>query len=1292
MIISTRRRGISPALYVFAFILAGCGGNACSCLTPTPGGFPPAERTANAVQIRVSNTGLQAITADPAALIGGLIGGGGGLTFDVPASCTGSPAVCCPGGVPQTPCGPIVIDLVAQGAAEMPGGARPRLVVAPAPNASRLDVTMRARVTTAMAIPVDIPLVGTCGIVINTNNGTVDDIKVDLPVNFVQDAQAGTTRIDVPTVTITQLTAEDVSLTGNIGCQLASLGLGVFLGTLTSTFQDAIKDAINEQTCKACPSGQVSECGSFATACTNNVCIKDASTTPPTCLQEMGVAGRMAGAGLLPGAGGAMDLYEVLGGYATTNNGGIALGMLGGMLPAGQMRDRCGPPATAPPRVTIAQSNIFEGNTRPDTNPNTPFDVAIGVHQNQLDRFAYAGYEGGILCMTIGASTVDLLTTDTFALFLQSLPNLSGGSRGMAVGLRPQKPPTIALGLNTFMDDGSGGRVVDEPLLDLSFDDLEIDFFAQIEDQYIRIFTLVADVHLPIGLEVGTMGELTPVLGEIDNAFTNLSVKNSEPLVESPAQLAAIFPMILDLALPQIIGGLGAFQVPTVGGLAINVTTITAVSNKSFLAIFGELAPASMAAPARVETTAVILGQDLPGTESFDDPTRWTKQRRPRFELALGGSEHDLEWSVRIDQGTWSAYSASSRRTLSSNLFWLQGKHAVEVRARRRGEPLSADLTPVVLDPIIDTIAPVPALETDGQLVRIGGVDTVSGDRLIARWRLRQGDWHEAPVPIDVRLGNAAPIELEVELYDEAGNMAPTRGIQALARADFHGQPGQSGCSCGAAGDPRGAAVLFIVVGLLLARRRRDARAVGSRWGQRLAVLVVGALLPACDCGGTPPCGDIDCLPGAVVQGPIGRWNAIASDGTRTVITTYDTTLGDLVLVDVASGGELTTQVIDGIPDEPPLYDPSGYRGGIETPGPDVGAWTAVGLAGGLVRTAYHDRERKALRFTVETARGRFASHDVDVPDGSEVIGLHTSMVVGAAPAIAYLATGVVASNGSRLTELRLARASSAAPDNAGDWSITVIASAPASCGGLCGSQACVLPAADGQPEVCASPSGTCSPACADTAVCVAAACREEVPDPKVEDIPGGIGLFPSLLLMPDGRLVIVHYDRVRTALVAHAESGPGSGAFTETLLDGQDDADDGMWATAIVDGSGTIHVAYQDALGDQLLYTTFGSSPGTPQLVDDGVRQGDRTHSVGAGAAIWLSGGVPHIAYQDGTSSNLVVANRGSGSWVHSDLATGDLLDGFHIAALPQGGRLVWDQLDKTHSPPHVLSTQPSP
>jgi hypothetical protein len=390
---------------------SGCGGG-CSSLEPIPGGFPAAARTPNAAQVRVSQSGLATVAADPAALLGGLLGGSG-LSFDVPSSCGGSPAVCCPGGNPQSPCGPVVIDLVAR-----PGDA-PRMELRPASGASRLDVTVRARVKTQADIPVNIPVVGDCGIEIDTAPGANPDIRLDIPVNFRQDTAAGTTRIEVGDVAVTQLTSDDVSLNGGFGCQFASLGISFFIGTLTDTFADAIKGAIEDQTCKACPSGQVSECGAFATACTDNVCTR----ADGTCYQELGITGRARGESLFgslsPGTSGAMDVYEVTGGYATSNNNGLALGMLGGFRPIGTPRDRCGPQATAPARTTIPQSAFFQGNTRPDTG--AAFGLAFGLHQSQIDELAYSLYDGGLLCLTVGTRTVDVLTTDTLGLVAPSL-------------------------------------------------------------------------------------------------------------------------------------------------------------------------------------------------------------------------------------------------------------------------------------------------------------------------------------------------------------------------------------------------------------------------------------------------------------------------------------------------------------------------------------------------------------------------------------------------------------------------------------------------------------------------------------------------------------------------------------------------------------------------------------------------------------------------------------------------------------------------------------------------------
>src|SRR5678815_490567 len=122
---STRLLGAGLLFYVIA---AGCSGNGCSCTQPLPGGFPEDQRVENALQVRVSAGGLDKIEQNPTGVLAGLIGNGGGLTFDVPVSCTGDNTTCCVDNVPVSPCGPIELDLSPQAANEQPGGAAARLV------------------------------------------------------------------------------------------------------------------------------------------------------------------------------------------------------------------------------------------------------------------------------------------------------------------------------------------------------------------------------------------------------------------------------------------------------------------------------------------------------------------------------------------------------------------------------------------------------------------------------------------------------------------------------------------------------------------------------------------------------------------------------------------------------------------------------------------------------------------------------------------------------------------------------------------------------------------------------------------------------------------------------------------------------------------------------------------------------------------------------------------------------------------------------------------------------------
>jgi hypothetical protein len=1212
---------------VFAVSCGGGGCGGCAAFEPIPGGFPAAKRNPNAAQVRVTQAGLAAVEANPAGLLGTIGGGMGGiLKFNAPANCGGSTPICCPGGNPVSPCGPIDIDLNKQ------AGDLPRLELKPAQGASRLDVTVRARVKTEMDIPVKVPIAGDCGVKIDTTAGTIKDIQIDAPIGFVQDATTGTTRVTVGTVNLANLASEDVSLNGGFGCQIANLGLSFFIGILKDQLTGAVQSAIQDQTCKACPTGDVGECGSFATACTDNVCMEGSQ-----CLQELGLAGRARGSALFgalsPGTTGALDVYEVAGGYATSNNTGLSLGLLGGMQPGGTARDRCGPPATDPGLTTIPQSAFFQGNTRPDTGQ--PFGLAFGIHKSQLTQFAYAGYDGGLLCLTIGSGTVAQLSTDTLSLLSRSLGKLVAGNAPMAVGLRPQSPPVITLGRNIFTDDGMGNKTLTEALIDIKFTGMELDFFAAVDDQYIRVFTVVSDVHFPVGLQVTGMGELAPVIGAPDDAFTNISVKNAEALTETPAELAALFPNILGLVLPQLSNGLPPIALPSIGGLSLQVTDITAVDNVSFLAIFANLVPAPMARPV---DTKVALGNIYEPAESVQrDPTQWKTAQGPTIALDLDGDVTGpevegpgftpgpgLEWSHRIDAGTWSAWSTNARPTLRSNVFWLPGRHTIDVRARQINKPETIDTTPVSLD---------------------------------------------------------------VVLGARALRSSPVHG--------FHGQPGMGGCTCDAGGTSPLSAAPFalLVLALVLPLRRiahRMRRVLSMRRLGALTWFVVIALVPGCSCG-SAPCGDSDCLPGDVEHGGLGRWTSIAGDDGRVIVATYDQGLGDLVAADVTDPASPVLHVVDGIPEGiSATHDPSSYRDGVEDPGPDVGAWTSIAISGGLAKIAYQDREAGALKYAFEKKPNVWSSYVLDAGTGEEV-GRHTSLVIDADghPAVAYLALGIDDGAGHRVTELRVMRSTRADPQPS-DWTAHAIVSGNGTCGGLCGAGEACVAGADG--ETCTATTADCTATCADTEACISGACTAAFGEPKVADLASGTGLFVKLVVLGDGRLVAVYYDRNAHGLKLAVESGAGANTFTESDLDGGAIGDRGLWASAVADTTGTIHIAYQDAIGDQLMYTTWNGTPGSPEIVDDGQRTGDRTHSVGAAASIYLVNGAPTIAYQDGLTADVYVAVKSGATWTTNGVATGLLLDGFSIAATTAHGGtpyLAWDRLDPALSPPNGLAVQ---
>lgn len=1121
---------------------------------PMPGGFPAEDRVANAIQVRATESTFATLEADPAALVGPLLGGEE-LSIEVPASCGSDPEICCNGGTPAATCGPVNIDLVEQ------AGDDPRLEVQPVQGQQRIDVVIRARLATAAPIPVSY-LGISCEISIDTVAGSTEDLVVTMEVGLPQDPDENTTRIDVANSDVA-LENADVNVGGNILCSSVGNALkGIIIDLLVDTINDAVADTLSNQGCVACESGTTMECGANANACTDNVCMID-----DRCEQRIGIAGRMAVASLFGGSSsgqlGSIDLFDVAGGYTETDNEGLSMGMYSGAKPFAQVRDRCGPAATAPVITPIAASPFFQGNLRPDTNE--VFGLGIGIHQQVLDHLAYAAYESGGLCLNIGPSSVDLLHTDGLApLVMPSIVDLLHGVNSpIVLGLRPQSPPTIDIGPGTTKLDESGETVIDEPLLDLRFDDLEIDFFVMLDDQFIRVMTLAADIHLPLNLEVNGAGEIEPILGDVDNAITNTRVTNSEALRESDAELEERIPVLLNLALPALAGDLGSFALPELGGIALTIGPdgIGSIENNSFLAIFADL---DLQAPmARVVTSAEVIDQ--------------VSTDIPRVTLALGGDGQDLEFSYQINGGLWSPYTPERQVTLARESFHISGEHSIRVRARQQGQPRSTDMSPV---------------------------------------------------------------HLSATFYTSPGQTA------------FHGKSSGDGCACNSSRSHSG--WLLPLFALLLFAARRHAKKLLSP----LALVALVALSgEACTCSSnTVACPD-GCLEGEVERGPIGRYNSLAADQGRVVAAAYDEGLGDLVFIERDPEEGLYYRAIAGVPPDAPTYEPDTYRGGVAADGPDIGIWTSIQLHEGLARIAYVDNDTGAVHMASEQTDGNFVHELVDNDTGlGGASYLSLSISSAGTPSIAYLATAIASgdSNGV-LSELRVSTRD-------GSWTQEVVDVGPISCGGFCGeAETCVQQ--EGYSE-CVVASSDCSASCAeDTETCVASVCLPTIPEPEIHDIAEGVGLFASLLHLSNDTMVLGYYDRILGNVQVATSGGIG---FASAATYENETLDTGMWLTMAADDADLVHLAFQDATGDRLMYASFeGGTLSEPSFVDEGVREGDdRAHPVGASASILVGGDrVPAIVYQDGLVSDVEIARFEQGSWERSTLMSGARLDGFYLA-----------------------------
>ena len=1326
--------GISTTL-----LIAGCGGGGCSTgcggSSVIPGGFPKASRVTNAAGVRVTRAGLDFIQANLGTVITNVLSGGGGtvkdgvLTFEIPQSdgTVKNPipflpdisyTICVGGPKPTEDPPKCVVEINVKGIKDVKlksQGPHDLIIDAVIPIRLRNLPLKVAGISTTAGLGVGSS--SDCGTLTYVDVPVTADVSLEnIPDDATHTARAGYTKINIAKMTFDQTPVKDnfKFCGGGIGTAILNLIKPLIVGFISGGLGDKLTGPLANATCmKAqklddgtlqCPTGTFNRSGTCRYA------DDDAGECVPMLL---GLESRFDLSGLLaslsPGTSGGLDFMLASGGDmnpapgSDPNTNGITLNMLGGALP--HPISNCVPQVDNPPPTGILIPDELQTNTITPWAEPTPPHLGIGLAERYLNHAATGAYNSGLFCIGVSSEQITQLDAGLFKLLLPSIDQISEGfSAGdshpsMGLSIRPQKPPVITVGDNT--DDFSS------PLLGLALKDTDLDFYMWSENRFIRLFTGRIDITVPINLDSTPAGLQIKLPAKNPITFANPRISNNGILLEDDAKVGKLVQSIGGLIPTTALSSIKPFNLDSslksLGlKLVIPKDGIRKLTkgDERFLAIYATLDVATSGMPT-TRTSAKITGMTLDPSsylklETFGDhPAEITMHA----ESDLDDGSRAIEYSYKVDGGSWTPFTKGRDFPLFSPYLVLEGRHTAQVTSRIEGLP-ETEGEAVTVPFVIDLRAPVVRVQSASPgVVKILASDLVTpSESLKVEMRLDEGMWTLVPgvegkgaIERFVTVPEGAT-HVDVRATDESGNVGQSTSALLRGRADPT-VAGKAGCGCSVPrNDSSGTSAALLgaaaLLGVVVERRRRRLR---SAMAASAMILSTGAAGCTCaggnnDTGQPPPNGDAgpdaSNLPSIVTYVRGSYTSAQATSDGKIWIAGYhegdpstgtpDDYKGDLLVGQWnATKSSVDWVAVDGVPAVAPSdkYDPNGFRGGIVDPGDDVGQYTSMVLDGkGNPIVAFYDKTNGKLRVAVYDG-AKWSAHDVDAPSKGWA-GRWTSMaMVAGNPVVAYqsIEPGL---NGLAKAKVRVARASSASPATTGDWTIEdafVDDSAPC-IQDVCGSgQKCLLGSlVDGIPAACTTTISGCGSTCTDA--CIANP-KDKTPycakaRPPLSGFVNAPGAYVSLAATASGDLGLVFYDRSRGNL--RGSTGKG-GKWTTTPatapLDGYvgDVAKDkltgdrGVGATLAIDTSGNWHVAYVDGVKEWLLYMQIPGGDFTkamaPIVVDDGTsvdggatKFADGLHLVGDDANLALDGSNIRIVYMDATAGALRWAKSPAG------------------------------------------------
>lgn len=610
------------------------------------------------------------------------------------------------------------------------------------------------------------------------------------------------------------------------------------LGLVSGRVRDQVEAAIDKQSCEACGAGKPA-CPNLpgaSSSCIDGICIDSATSQ---CVPRfLGVEGRASPGALLGNYGVPQDAQldlSVAAGSSIRMDDGMTIGTRAGIV-ATQVAG-CVPVLPAPaPRMVGAPDLDAEASAKATS---AGYHAAIGISQHFLETAAYQAHQGGVLCLAVTTSNFAIINTGLFKTLLPSLGKLAtrdGKDAPMMVVLRPQGAPILRVGEGTY--DPVTKKPVD-PLLTLTLPNLQIDFYAMLDDRYARLFSLTADVKLPLSLIIEGCSSLTPALGDLKELISNVRTNNSEMLAEDPAVLADLIPAVIGLAEPALAGMLKPIDLPTFNGFKLQLSDIKGVGKSetefSHLGLYASIKfQEQTCATAAPITEASLESTRIPPPEQMRLTGEGLNTATAIVRVSARGITGSPEYAWRVNGGLWTDFvPALSNGTLEIThpLFALEGVHTLEIRSRTREQPTGIS-SPVRVGVTLDWTAPSVKISADreGNRLRVEASDSITAaGELEFAYRLGQEDFSAFGPEREVDLeAIEAAGGFAVRVRDGAGNVAEaTWRMPILAEREGHSVDGTGsasggvGCSAGAGGFSLFSLLAF--AGLLRRRRVRNA-------------------------------------------------------------------------------------------------------------------------------------------------------------------------------------------------------------------------------------------------------------------------------------------------------------------------------------------------------------------------------------------------------------------------------------------------------------------------------------